>query len=187
MLLTMVRTTPYAHWQALMVAAQQGDSNAYHKLLRDIAPLLTNFLRKRMPDHLVEDTVQEILLALHKVHHTYQPSQPFHAWLFAIARHKSIDAMRKNGRISGRESFSLSDVETFLAAPTNTQEQSDIKKDLALALNSLNDNQRTIVELLKLQGWSLAEVAQHTGQSVAAVKVSAHRAYKTMKEVLTKS
>jgi RNA polymerase sigma-70 factor (ECF subfamily) len=186
MLVAMLPEDKLKQWNAWMVETQAGDAVSYRKLLKEIQPLLTNFLRKRMPDELVDDTVQETLMALHRVRHTYDPKQPFHAWLFAIARHKHVDALRKSGRKLAREGISLSDVETFLSDETNAYEQSELRQDLSQALDALNEKQRTVVELLKLKGWSLAEVAEHTGQSVGAVKVTAHRAYKAMKKLLGK-
>src|SRR5260370_38334912 len=45
-----------------------------------------------------EDIVQDILLAVHLKRHTWDVSAPFAPWLFAIARNKLIDALRRRGR-----------------------------------------------------------------------------------------
>ena len=42
-----------------------------------------------------EDIVQDILLAVHLKRHTWDANAPFAPWLFAIARNKLIDALRR--------------------------------------------------------------------------------------------
>jgi RNA polymerase sigma-70 factor (ECF subfamily) len=61
-----------------MQAAQDGDKTAYQALLTDIMPLLRAVVQRtwRNPQG-VEDIVQDILLSLHAVRHTYDPTRPF--------------------------------------------------------------------------------------------------------------
>src|SRR5262245_57557210 len=86
-------------WSALMAAAQGGDRAAYERLLREILPFLRALAARqhRRPDR-IEDVVQEALLTVHRVRHTYDPTRPFAPWLAAIARRRSIDALRRRGR-----------------------------------------------------------------------------------------
>ena len=179
----------YAQWGTWMAQAQEGDQKAYAKLLQEITPLLRRFVSKKLFNQdLVEDTAQEILLAVHKSRHTYRPEQPFETWMFAIARYKIIDVIRSQTRKAEKEAGSINDpdssfFETIAATETNTEMQ-DVRQDLEKALTALPDKQRKIVTLLKVQGLSVAEVAQQMSMSTSAVKVSAHRAYKQMKSVL---
>lgn len=173
-------------WGQQMAAAQDGDEKAYRALLRGVQPLLANFIRKRVPDALTDDIVQEVLIGLHKVRHTYDPKQPFLPWMFAIARYKIIDALRKNGRKIAKEAVSLDEIETFIGDETNNSyEKSDVQRELVTAMNdTLTDKQKAIVGLMKVEGLTAQEVADKTGMSVANVKVTAHRAYKKLKERL---
>ncbi|MDD9912446.1 MAG: sigma-70 family RNA polymerase sigma factor [Alphaproteobacteria bacterium] len=176
----------YAQWQQWMIAAQAGDADAYRKLLKDITPLLRNFIRKRLFDaERVEDVVQETLMGLHKMRHTYNPSQPFETWMFAITRYKVIDAIRQIKRQQARESYVADDdeysfYETIADTKTNIG-TADIRQDLIKALTTLPKKQRTIVTMLKVEGLSAAEVALKMDMSVSAVKVAAHRAYKKLR------
>ena len=181
----MISIEKQLEWSKWMAAAQDGDSRLYQKLLKEIAPLLTNFTRKRVPDELTDDIVQEVLMAIHKVRHTYNPEQPFHSWMFAIARHKIIDSLRKNGRKVSREAVSVEEVETFLADPSNPYQESDARKDLNKAMQKLSEKQRKIVWMMKIEGHSVKDVATATDMSESAVKVTAHRAYKALKGILT--
>ncbi len=180
-----------AYWSTLMAAAQRGNTKAYNQLLKEITPLLRNFLRKRLFDRsLVEDVVQEALMAIHKVRHTYNPEQSFTAWMFAITRYKFIDMLRKQKRTTGREIASFDDPNyslsvTMADSKTNIH-AGDAKYDIEKALTALSKRQRTIVTLLKIQGHTSTEVAKQMNMTVSAVKVAAHRAYKQMRNVLEK-
>lgn len=171
-------------WSALMLAAQKGDQAAYRRLLSEMTPVLKAFLRTRFFSHEhAEDVVQEILLAIHAARHTYRPEQPFRNWMYGVARHRMIDYLRKLGRQKSNE-ISNDELVTFLADSANNPEEALSGKDLEQALENLPERQRQVLRLTKLEGYSMAEAAEKLGMSESAVKVTAHRAYKKMKEWL---
>src|SRR2546429_3356035 len=86
-----------------MRSAIAGDSAAYHRLLRAVTPVLRAAARRGLaragqPVDQSEDIVQDILLAVHLKRHTWDANAPFAPWLFAIARNKLIDSLRRRGR-----------------------------------------------------------------------------------------
>lgn len=182
-------TTPPAapadtEWSALMQAAQLGDAAAYTRLLTEISPPLKRFLKSRLfSDTSLDDILQEILLAIHTARHTYRPEQPFAHWMFGIARHKLIDYFRRHGRKNARE-VSGDDLVTFMADTANTPEEALSYKDIRQALRKLPEKQRRVMTLTKIEGYTMAEAAAKLGMTETAVKVTAHRAYKKLKEWL---
>ena len=174
-------------WSPLMAAAQSGDRAAYERLLREILPFLRVIVRRqqRTPDR-VEDVVQDVLLTVHRVRHTYDPSRPFSHWLAAIARRRSIDALRRRGRTESAEVPDARAYETF-ADPRAKEEREvrDATASLGPAIASLPRGQREALELLKLRQLSLAEASQVSGKSVASLKVSVHRAIRALRTQLT--
>ncbi|KZC36180.1 RNA polymerase subunit sigma-24, partial [Rhodanobacter sp. FW510-R12] len=89
---------------AWMAAAQAGDRRAYEKLLGDSVALIRATARRQgvAPDGL-DDVVQETLITVHRVRHTYDPARSYDAWLTAIASRRAIDALRSRGRRDSRE------------------------------------------------------------------------------------
>src|SRR5881227_221026 len=86
-----------------MRSAIAGDGGAYHRLLSAITPVLRAMARRGLaragqPVDQSEDIVQEILLAVHLKRHTWDANAPLAPWLFAIARNKLIDWLRRRGR-----------------------------------------------------------------------------------------
>jgi RNA polymerase sigma-70 factor (ECF subfamily) len=165
-------------------AGRSGDEHRYAEVLRECAVLLRRFIQGKLarlaPGMLgdAEDVVQECLLALHLKSHTYDAAQPFEPWLYAVARYKLIDLLRR--RQPGRElSFEMLAETREFADPAESTEP-HAGADLAVLLAQLPDKQRRPIELVKLEGRSVAEAAASTGLSVSAVKVGIHRGLKAL-------
>jgi RNA polymerase sigma-70 factor (ECF subfamily) len=160
-----------------MTAAQRGDGEAYRALLDDIGPSLMSFLCARARGHLddVDDVYQETLLAVHRARHSYQPPRPVDPWLFAIADHVLARHMRRHRRRAARELL----VET--PPDLSVEHPADGAADLAAAWRRLPAAQREAVELLHVDGLSVAAASARVGITAGALKVRAHRAYKLLR------
>lgn len=172
----------------LMRAAQQGDSAAYVELLRTVTPRVRQIImRQRGFAGLAEaeDLVQDVLLSLHAVRATYDPSRPFEPWLLAIVRNRLVDGARRYARTSRREVQLDEDDVTFREPEANVDNgELDDAAALRDAVGALPEGQRQAIELLKLKELSLKEAAQISGTSVGALKVATHRAMATLRRTL---
>lgn len=174
-----------AFWPALMRRAQEGDQDAYRRLLYAVRPYLravaTRFLRD---PHDAEDAVQDILMTLHTIRHTYDPDRPFRPWLAGIARNRLLDRLRGRTKIAAREIALALEHETFAAPDANTESAAWNNPALAAAMRDLPAGQRQAIELLKLRELSLKEAALASGMSIAALKVAVHRGMKSLRRLL---
>jgi RNA polymerase sigma-70 factor (ECF subfamily) len=169
------RSAQRSRW---MECAQRGDREAYRALLTDIASPLLRFLRRRIADpHEVEDVYQDTLMALHRARHTYDPSRPFEPWLFAIARHVTVDHFRYRMVHTSHEIL----VEEL---PEPVGDADPAQPRLAEALDRLPQAQREAFEMLQLEGLSVAAAAARVGITTGALKVRAHRAYRALRALL---
>ena len=169
------------------MSAQRGDGEAYRLFLGSVAPFLRAVARQRTgSEELVDDIVQDALLTVHRVRHTYEPGRPVKPWLAAITARRSIDAMRRRGRTGAREVHDDAAVETFADPQANNEEAGDAARMVAQMTGTLSDKQREAVELVKLKEMSLAEASALSGQSVASLKVNIHRALKRMRVIAFK-
>jgi RNA polymerase sigma-70 factor (ECF subfamily) len=181
---TTQRATDPKEWSALMVLALAGDAAAYRRLLLGITPYLRAIAsRAHRNTSDAEDTVQDILLTLHSVRQTYDPSRPFKPWLAGIAQHRVVDRLRAQGRISAREVILEMAYETFAAPDTNADLALD-QRAMQAGLRALPDGQRQAVTMLKLEEMSLKQAAEVSGMSIAALKVSTHRGIKALRRLL---
>jgi len=169
-------------WSRLMGRAQAGDAGAYVELLRQISPFIRVLAARKLPPDQVEDLVQDVLLSLHRVRQSYDPARPFTPWLAAIASRRIIDALRRKIRRESRELFDETAYETFADPAANKETDAGETTQLVASLvESLPKTQREALELVKLKEMSLAEASAVSGQSVGALKVSVHRAIKTLR------
>ncbi|HQR36846.1 MAG TPA: sigma-70 family RNA polymerase sigma factor [Blastocatellia bacterium] len=167
----------------LLSAAQDGDQEAYESFLVGASKLLRGFLQTQMGgDGMVEDVLQDTLLSIHRARHTFLPGRALGPWLYAICKHRMIDHYRRSRRIMRRE-VSESEIPAQRAASIPHPSESRAGGVLSDALAKLPKSQRHVVELLKVHDMSIKEAAARTGMSESAVKVTAHRGYKTLRRL----
>jgi RNA polymerase sigma factor (sigma-70 family) len=155
-------------WGSLMAAAQLGNAAVYHRLLVEVRAWLMRYYARRLPATMVDDAVQETLMAIHEKRHTYDPARPFEPWLAAIARHKWIDRLR--AMKSGTTEALTEDI-----AVTDHGEAVTSAWSLEGLLRELKPAQSDVIRMVKLQGLTIEEASSRTGQSAALVKVNIHR------------
>jgi RNA polymerase sigma factor (sigma-70 family) len=174
---------PREQWPAFMARAQAGDRQAYTQLLQTLVPVIRAIVRKQVDDAvLVEDVIQEVLLTVHRIRHTYDPASPFLPWLMAIAQARAIDALRRRGRRDRREV--VEDDATLNVADNALELKADlldVSEELNGFLNQLPTRQRQLVEHVHLQEMSLVEAAAANNLSVSAVKSLLHRALNNLR------
>lgn len=171
------------HWSNLAAQAQSGDAGAYRTLLSDLVPVIRRSIIKSLPNSQnADDVVQEVLISVHKALHTYDPKRPFMPWVQSIIQFRKTDYLRAHYAQRENAKVSLDDPDTpdYLVISGHNGST----KDIEAAFNSLPDQQKKVVQLMKIAGYSAEEVSKKTGMSVSAVKVSAHRALQKIRERL---
>lgn len=167
-------------WAGMMRAAIAGDEAVYRRLLEEIGRWVRGmargaFSRAGVGDADVEDVVQETLLAIHLKRHTWDGGMRLAPWVGAIARHKSIDAMRRRG---ARRFEPIEDYEAVLAAPQ--AEDPHDRSDAERLMQKLAPRQRDIVKSISLEGQSIAATAERLSMTQVAVRVALHRSLKAL-------
>ncbi len=165
----------------LMRAANRGDSVAYRRLLTEITPILRHVVRARggtLGHEGCEDVLQDVLLAIHRKRHTWVETAPLRPWLYAIARHKVVDAFRQRGR---QIDLSLDDFAEGLPAAQGPDPMESY--DMDKVLGKLEPRAAEIVRAFGVQGETMAEIGARLGMSEGAVRVALHRALKTVAQL----
>ncbi len=166
--------------ERLMDRYQRGDFAAAATLIDRVSPQLYRFFAAQSLSRAdADDLLQETWLRIHKVRHTWRPGEPPLPWFYAIARHIRIDHYRKSLRIVTGERRLES------MTPSSTQAPRDQAEQVAALLAPLSAGEREVLEMLKIAGMSLEEVAGATSSSVGSVKQKAHRAYKKLRQTLS--
>ena len=97
----------------------------------------------------------------------------------AITEYKVIDYIRALKKLKNPSDLNL--ISSFLAGVNS---DADLRIDIDKAFNKLNHKEKTVLNLLKVEGQSISEVAKQLNLSEGNVKVIAHRAYINLKVLL---
>src|SRR5450759_2967902 len=170
-----------ADLRALMRARLRGDAAAYRTLLSRLSANLRAYYKGKLARigrsaTEAEDLMQEVLMAIHTRRHTYDPAEPLMPWVYAIARYKLIDHLRRTR--ASMVDLPIEDAEEIMAQDDYVGTES--ANDLTRLLSRLPDKMRRAIQSVKLDGLSVAEAASRCGMSESAVKVNVHRGLKAL-------
>lgn len=173
------KTPTEDRWGALMAAAQAGQAGPYRRLLDELRTWLHRYYARRLPPSLVDDAVQDTLIAIHEKRHTYDPRRPFRPWLSAVARYKWIDRLRSMSRHQTEmlpDEIAVDDhgAEVISAAV------------LGQLMATLKPAQAEAIRLVKLHGFSVEEASAQTGQSCPLIKTNIHRGLAKLAAIIQK-
>jgi RNA polymerase sigma-70 factor (ECF subfamily) len=157
-------------WSARLVAVgSKRDRDAFADLFRHFGPRVKAFLiRTGLAPSAAEDCMQDVMVALWRKAHLYDPSRATVAtWLFTIARNRKIDLIRKTRR---------PEPEDLPWGPEPAPPQADVvalaqeTQRLAQAVASLPQKQRELVERAFYGDLSHSEIAAETGLPLGTIK-----------------
>jgi len=190
---TLVDSLPESTDDVLVAAAATGDENAFEQLFerhrRQVARIAGRFFAQREQiEEIIQDSFTKAYFALNTYHGTHAAS--FKAWLAQIAVNCCYDHLRRARR---RPEQGMDDIEdggtqefsAWLRSHPADVETKLISRDLATKLLSrLSADDRLVLTLLDVEGFSVAEIAEVTNWSISKVKVRAHRARAHLRRVL---
>ena len=138
-------------------------------------------------DQLAQDVVQEVFLAIWRGAATYDGSRgTLSTWLYALTHHKSVDAVRRAQRHSGRRASEDALITEADPAPAvDEQALASVRRDqVRAALADLPEPQRRALMLAYFGGYSQSEIAALTGIPLGTVKTRTLAALRRLRAVL---
>lgn len=195
-------TAPSALSHSLRLAAAQGrgvsaeqlrwigtDPELFEVFYREHVEDLQRFVARRVGDReRAADLTAEIFLAAIDSAHRYRPrSGTPKAWLYGIARALVANDGRRRGRERAREErlrgSALIDEEDAarMDARIDAAAQS---RPLYAAMDRLSEGERAVLELVAIDGLTVAEAATAAGVRPVAARVRLHRARRKLRAEL---
>ncbi|MFQ5867615.1 MAG: RNA polymerase sigma factor [bacterium] len=169
--------------EAILEKARQLDETALATLTKEFYPVVFRYFyyRTKVKED-AEDLASEVFVRL--VGSIKTQKGDFTAWLFRIARNLLIDYYRKRGRLkeTSLEQMGNESLPDFHRYDKDTLHAEDIKKMLSF----LTDEQREVITLKFLEGYSNEEIAQIMNKSAGAVKALQFRALSALRDILKK-
>ena len=173
----------------LMLRVKEGDGASFGVLLEKHRSSVVHFLYRMIQNHAVaEELAQEAFLRVYRSRSTYEPTAKFTTWLFRIATHLALNALRdgKNERSQERLDDDSSDMpvrQVFDRRPSVEQSLVYQAKldEIRRAIAALPEKQRAAVLMHKYEEMEYSQIAKVLACSESAVKSLLFRAYETLR------
>jgi len=173
-----------------MLAYQDGDINSFNELYRrHKTPLYRFMISSCNSESNAAELFQDVWARVVNGRHGYTSTAPFAAWLYRIARNRIIDSYRtaKVSPLSASMQLDEDTHVTHLQAPLQPDELAELAKRgdvLSDALAALPENQREVVLLRHIAGFSLQEIADIVGENLETVKSRLRYAFTKLRKQL---
>lgn len=133
--------------------------------------------------HEAEDVVQDVLERVWRAPDEQKANvQNWEAWCMTLTRNRSVD---KNRSRATRRTDDLDNLRGHFApeiSPEKTAQSNDTVENLRRMMQDLPEKQRLVMHLRDVEELSYDEIAETLQISLEQVKVSLHRARKTMRD-----
>ena len=175
-----------AHDGALAQQAQNGDRRALDLLVERHHPavtrLLWRFVRRRAD---LEDLVQDTFLRMVRGLGDWREDQPFSHWLLRIATNVGRDYFRRQS-VRQRHAADGANSDTPPEAPDSAPDPAAraAANEAKELLAHLSPDERALLTLYHLEGWSLRQIADQYGWTLTATKLRAWRARRRLHSLL---
>ncbi len=171
---------------ALLVRIREKDERAIEALYaRYSGPLYSLAYQVTGADRFAQDVVQEVFVAVWKDAARFDPSRgAVSSWLFALARHKAIDLVRKEQNV--RKHTADVDLE-FHEADDDVDQEAwlRLRRDtVRAAIQQLPETQRTALELAFFAGLTHVEVAEKLDIPLGTAKTRIRTALLKLRDIL---
>ncbi len=167
----------------LLSKVARKDMRAFELLYRNYYRRLTRFLhRVTRQAYLVEEIIDDTMLAVWLKAQTYNASSRVSTWIFSIAYNKALNALRR----AGRSGETLPDGE--IGVTERGPETESIERQSLLQLEGLLEllppEQRAVLELTYFYGHSYQEIAEIVDCPVGTVKTRMFHARRKLGKML---
>lgn len=172
-----------------MEAIRAGQREAFGALVRRYEGELFGYLRRYLGSNdLAEDVFQNTFLQVFTKVQQYELGRPVRPWLYTIATHQAIDALRRSGRHQavsldkekdageGEASQLISQLESSGPSPLEHLEGEERRGQVRAAVERLPDFLKQVVILSYYQELKNAEVAEILQIPLGTVKSRLHTA-----------
>jgi len=172
---------------------RQGETERFAELIDRYQRHVGRIVGRRVPADRVRELIHEVFVKAYVNLAQFSDSVPFEHWLAGIAVRTCYDFWRERAREDVPVSALSEDhqrwIEQTLSSQSDRQFRDQTAKQeaadvLEWALRQLSPENRAVLTLVHLDGYSVREAAQLLGWTLVNVKVRAYRARKAMRALL---
>lgn len=171
---------------AAVLAAQDGDEDAFRTVYRAVQPRLLGYIRTLVGEPDAEDVASEAWLQIARDLDRFSgDADRFRGWAARIARNRALDHLRMRGRrpSAGGDETELSEKPADSDTAAEAIEALATGRTMSL-IAQLPQDQAEAVVLRVVVGLDAKSAAQTLGKRPGAVRTAAHRGLKRLAELL---
>ncbi len=169
--------------EELMARYVDGDDAAADELFDRLAPSVLRVLQRTVPDsQSALELAQQTFLQVHRSRADWDGQRLVRPWVLAIATNVRRDHHRR--RVRRPEGYTAGCFELERLSGAGEQEAKVTAGEVRRAVAALPHDQRAVVEMHWLEGFSMREVGEMLGISRSAAKLRAFRAYELLRGAL---
>lgn len=184
--------------QECITKCKEGDMDAFSVLVESYENKILNHCFRMLGNVTdAEDATQEVFVKVFRFIKSYSEQSSFSTWIYKIASNVCLDQLRKNKR-QLKDTVSLhqqnSEGEEFLLAveddapsPYDVARKKEANRVLYQALDNLSADQRQVIVLRDIEGFSYEEIAKITKTAPGTVKSRINRARQNLQQILKDS
>lgn len=180
--------TPRDAEQELVEKCQQGDKQAFNRLVMQYQHLVYNFLYRLGPrSQNVEDLAQEVFIKVFRSIRKLKDTGQFKSWLHKIAVRVYIDDQRHRKRL---QEHVITDEQVLgaqpdpNATPAQSIEQQELQQALQDAINRLPEEFKLAIVLREIQELSYDQIANALQCSIGTVRSRIFRGRQLLRSML---
>jgi RNA polymerase sigma-70 factor (ECF subfamily) len=145
--------------ERLLAEVARGDRRSFERLYAEFAPRVFRFAFRLSRDQTkAEEVTNDVMLEVWKCAASYQRRSSVSTWIFGIARHRTLNALR--GRtLYIRGGDEIEDVRDDAPSLEATTDGGRLGERLQAALDRLSSEHREVIELTFVEGLSYREIA----------------------------
>lgn len=184
----------------LLARIRSGEMEHFGELVRRYERELFGYLRRYVgSEDMAADVFQNTFIAVFKKIEQYQPGRAARPWLYTIATHQAIDALRRRGRRldhradtplpsgdegpdGGARSFSEL-IHAQEPGPPATAETEELRAMVRATIDELPELWRQVILLAYFQGLRYHEIAEALDIPLGTVKSRLHAAVARLTEL----
>jgi RNA polymerase sigma-70 factor (ECF subfamily) len=172
-----------------MLRVKEGDGASFGVLLEKHRTSVVHFLYRMVQNPAVaEELAQEVFLRVYRSRATYEPTAKFTTWLFRIATHLALNALRdgKNERQQERLDDDTAEIPIRQVSDGRPSVEQRMVYQARLdevrrAVGALPEKQRAAVLMHKYEEMEYSQIAKVLNCSESAIKSLLFRAYETLR------
>lgn len=169
----------------VVARAQEGDMQAFRRLYDAYLRRVTAQVGRTMgPGPEVEDVVQKVFIQVHRSLPSFKGDSKFSTWLYRVTWNVTVSHMRRRAptvNLPALRQFAVSE------GQWEKLEARDKLRTLHAGVADLPDDYREAFVLFELEGHTLTEIAEITGDSINTVASRVRRSRERLRALLERA